>query len=117
MSEESIKDEWDIKLFPSDTGEIEAELIRPPVNARGFIIEVDIIRAYVGYVYDARDIVGTYKSQSYGAYFNKGVTVSDRSNLFYDNDSVGKDATMSLGGNRNLTERVQANYLYLKWIY
>lgn len=117
MSEESIKDEWNIKLFPSDTGEIEAELIRPPVNAIGFIIEVDITRAYAGYVYDARDIVGSYKPQAYGAYFNKGVTVLDRSNLFYDNDSVGKDATMSLGGNRSLTERVQANYLYLKWIY
>ena len=115
--ESQEKDEWDIKLFPDDTGEIQAEKALPPQTAKGFIIEVDVTVPYKGYVYDAREIVGSYRPQAYGAYFAKGTTTLDRSTLFSDNDSVGKGVSMSLGGNRSLTERVVANYLYLKWIY
>ena len=114
---ERTKDEWDIKLFPGDTGEIEAELITPPPTAKGFVIEADITVQYRGYVYDARNIVGLYTAQAYGAYFKKGITKLDRSTLFSDNDSVGNGNRMSIGGNRSLAERVNANYLYLKWIY
>lgn len=115
--ESQEKDEWDIKLFPDDTGEIQAENALPPQTAKGFIIEVDVTARYVGYVYDARNIVGNFAPQAYGAYFAKGTTTLDRSTLFSDNDSVGKNIAMSLGGNRELEERVSANYLYLKWIY
>lgn len=111
------KDEWDIKLFPGDTGEIEAELITPPPAAKGFVIEVDVTVRHTGYVYDARDIVGLFTSQAYGSYYNEGITKSDRSTLFSDNNAIGNGKTMSIGGNRSLTERVSANYLYLKWSY
>lgn len=111
------KDEWDIKLFPDDTGEIQAEKVIPPSNAKGFIIELDVTIQYTGYVYDARNIVGIFAPQAYGAYFAKGITTLDRSSLFFDNDSVGKNIAMSLGGNSGLVERVSANYLYLKWVY
>ena len=117
MMETKETDEWDIKLFPDDTGEIQAEAVTPPQTAKGFIVEVDITVQYTGYVYDARNIVGLYAAQGYGAYFAKGITKLDRSTLFSDNDSIGKGARMSLGGKKSLTERVSANYLYLKWIY
>ena len=110
-------DEWDIKIFPDNTGEIQAEMVIPPQTAKGFIIEVDITYSYRGYVYDARDIVGPFKPQAYEAYFGKGMTTLDRSTLFSDNNAIGNGKTMSLGGNRSLTERVSANYLYLKWSY
>lgn len=114
---ENKKSEWDVKLYPDDTGEIQAESLIPPDTAKGFVIEVDVVIPYLGYVYDARNIVGNFASQAYGAYFSKGTTTLDRSTLFSDNDSVGKNIAMSLGGNRKLEERVIANYLYLKWIY
>lgn len=115
--ESQEKDEWDIKLFPDDTGEIQAEKALHPQTAKGFIIEVDVTVPYKGYVYDARDIVGLFTPQAYGAYFAYGITTLDRSTLFLDNDSVGKGIRFSIGGNRPLTERVNANYLYLKWTY
>ena len=117
MMEYRNKDEWDIKLFPDDTGEIQAEEVIPPQTAKGFIIEVDVTVRYKGYVYDARNIVGSFAVQAYGAYFATGITTLDRSSLFSDNDSVGNGNRMSVGGNRSLAERVNANYLYLKWIY
>ena len=110
-------DEWDIKLFPDDTGEIKAEAVSPPQTAKGFIIEVDVTVQYRGYVYDARNIVGSFTARAYGAYFSKGIIKLDRSTLFSDNDSVGNGNRMSVGGNHSLIERVNANYLYLKWIY
>lgn len=116
--ENKEKDEWDIKLFSDDTGEIKAEAVTPPQTAKGFIIEVDITAEYRGYVYDARNIVGLYNiPQSYLANLPNGKQTVDRSTLFSDNDSVGKGMWMSVGGNRSLEERVSANYLYLKWIY
>ena len=117
MMENKEKDEWDIKLFSDDTGEIKAEAVTPPQTAKGFVIEVDITVQYRGYVYDARNIVGLYVAGAYGAYINKGITKLDRSTLFSDNNAIGNGKTMSLGGNRSLTERVSANYLYLKWSY
>lgn len=115
--ESQEKDEWDIKLFPDDTEEIQAEILIPPDTAKGFVIEVDVVRQYMGYVYDARNIVGSFTPQAYGAYFAHGITTLDRSTLFSDNNSVGKGVSMSLGGNLSLGERVVANYLYLKWVY
>ena len=117
MMENQRQDEWDIKLFPDDTGEIQAELVTPPQTAKGFIIEVDVTVQYRGYVYDARNIVGVYTTQGYGAYYAKGITKLDRSTLFSENDSVGNGNRMSLGGKESLAERVSANYLYLKWVY
>lgn len=117
MAGNGKKDEWDIKLYPDETGEIQAQMVLPPSTAKGFIIELDVTVKFHNYVYDARSIVPYNAPQSYLANLPNGKQTVDRSTLFSDNDSVGKGMRLSVGGNRSLEERVSANYLYLKWIY
>ena len=117
MAGNGKKDEWDIKLYPDETGEIQAQMVLPPSTAKVFIIELDVTVKFRNYVYDARSIVPYNAPQSYLANLPNGKQTVDRSTLFSDNDSVGKGMRLSVGGNRSLEERVSANYLYLKWMY
>lgn len=111
------KDEWDKKLYPDETGEIQAQKVLPPSAAKGFVIEIDVTVQFHNYVYDARNIVPYNATMSYLANLPNGKQTVDRSTLFFDNDAVGKGVAMSLGSNGAMRERVSANYLYLKWVY
>lgn len=111
------KDEWDIKLYPDDTGDIKAQKVVPPRTAKGFVIEIDVTKQFRNYVYDARSIVPYAAPNSYLANLARGKHTVDRRTLFSDNNSVGKGAELSIGANGILLERVGANYLYLKWTY
>lgn len=110
-------DEWDIKLYPDDTGDIKAQKVFPPRTAKGFVIEIDVTKQFRNYVYDARLIVPYEAKNAYISNLPRGKQTVDRSTLFLDNDSVGKGKELSVGANANLGERVGASYLYLKWTY